>query len=448
VYEYGAEYPSDVEAVRPINSPMHEAVSLADYRLRYALYHTDSDLQALTASAPLIAAWDDHESANNPWVDGAQNHNGGEGNWNDRKIASVRAYHEWMPTRSYNPEFIGPRIYRYFQFGDLATLIMSETRLTSRTNPNEVPRVSTTVKNILQGATPDRWSDPDITFSLTELHSWIDSYTWFSNKTILGETQLAWLSDATQASKERGSKWQLYGQQIMVQDVNSPDFELAIERQTDTEIAHLWQESLENTTTRIDGTFEYHDHTDYRLPLLGKRASVDELWNPEYPDSVRDLALSARAMGHFHIQGHFDSWAAYKYERDKFLTVLSQANNAIVYAGDSHVGWAANLRKDGQIIAAEFDGTSVSSPGIDTFLGFLPLEFVEAAYLAANPEMTYMNTKDHGYMLVQLTHEKHRVQFITIGRQANDSAICGVEFVTTPTPETMETLPGPCDQIL
>ena len=32
-------------------------------------------LQALHASAPLIAIWDDHEHANNPWRDGAENHN-------------------------------------------------------------------------------------------------------------------------------------------------------------------------------------------------------------------------------------------------------------------------------------------------------------------------------------------------------------------------------------
>lgn len=38
-----------------------EADSLANYRRRYALHHSDPDLQALHAAAPAIAIWDDHE---------------------------------------------------------------------------------------------------------------------------------------------------------------------------------------------------------------------------------------------------------------------------------------------------------------------------------------------------------------------------------------------------
>ena len=48
---------------------------------------------------PLVVIWDDHESANNSWRDGAQNHNEGEGAWAARKRAAVKAWHEWLPTR-------------------------------------------------------------------------------------------------------------------------------------------------------------------------------------------------------------------------------------------------------------------------------------------------------------------------------------------------------------
>ena len=45
---------------------------------------------SLSASAPLIAVWDDHEVANDPWVGGAQDHNPeeGEGDWWLRKRAA------------------------------------------------------------------------------------------------------------------------------------------------------------------------------------------------------------------------------------------------------------------------------------------------------------------------------------------------------------------------
>ena len=112
------------EAVRTGLDPPHELISLADYRKRHALYRTDMGLQALSganvsssnvlsspplpkfhtgylqilnllfshtykAGAAMIAIWDDHEIANNPSVDGAQNHNDGEGSWIDRKVDRI-----------------------------------------------------------------------------------------------------------------------------------------------------------------------------------------------------------------------------------------------------------------------------------------------------------------------------------------------------------------------
>ena len=38
---------------------------MADYRLRYASYKVDPDLQAAHHRFPFVATWDDHEVANN-----------------------------------------------------------------------------------------------------------------------------------------------------------------------------------------------------------------------------------------------------------------------------------------------------------------------------------------------------------------------------------------------
>ena len=77
--------------------------------------------------------WDDHEFANNAWMGGAQNHNPerGEGDWWARRRAAARAYYEWMPIREDVPA-LNPRIYRAFMFGDLASLLMLDTRLIGR----------------------------------------------------------------------------------------------------------------------------------------------------------------------------------------------------------------------------------------------------------------------------------------------------------------------------
>ena len=100
-YEYG---PNDRHIDAPPgrdHTPAHELLTLADYRGRHAQYKTDIDLQAAHRQHPWITVWDDHESANDSWTGGAQNHNPekGDGDWAARKTAATRAYAEWMPIR-------------------------------------------------------------------------------------------------------------------------------------------------------------------------------------------------------------------------------------------------------------------------------------------------------------------------------------------------------------
>ncbi|MDG4870079.1 alkaline phosphatase D family protein, partial [Guyparkeria sp. 1SP6A2] len=87
-------------------------VSLQDYRARYAQYRQDSDLQALHASMPMIAVWDDHEIANDTWFNGAENHQPEQGSFELRRAAAAAAWVEWLPVRE-NPES-NVIIYRHF----------------------------------------------------------------------------------------------------------------------------------------------------------------------------------------------------------------------------------------------------------------------------------------------------------------------------------------------
>jgi alkaline phosphatase D len=103
IYEYplGSYANPALAGIRDV-SPAHEIVTLADYRLRHALYRTDPDLQELHRQHPMICVWDDHESANDAWREGAENHNPeqGEGEWQVRRAAAARAYHEYLPIRT------------------------------------------------------------------------------------------------------------------------------------------------------------------------------------------------------------------------------------------------------------------------------------------------------------------------------------------------------------
>ena len=132
VYEYGTgqyAYGKSDTVVRP-HEPTHEVLGLADYRQRHAQYKTDPDLQALHAAVPWVTTWDDHETANDAWSGGAENHQPDEGDWATRKAVARTAYDEWMPVRLSGTAALGDgvQVYRHLQFGRLADLTMLDLR--------------------------------------------------------------------------------------------------------------------------------------------------------------------------------------------------------------------------------------------------------------------------------------------------------------------------------
>ncbi len=178
--------------------PEHEIVTLDDYRARHAVYRTEAGLQAVHAAHPMIAVWDDHESANDSWRHGAENHDETQGSWYDRKRASVQAYREWLPIR--DAEDGDPlRIYRHFDFGGLADLIMLDARLIGRSEP------------LLYG---EHLGDPatDADRFRKELED--------PARSILGAEQLAWLDQRLKAAR---TPWQILGQQVLMGKVHLPD---------------------------------------------------------------------------------------------------------------------------------------------------------------------------------------------------------------------------------
>lgn len=121
LYEYGAAEYGNFRR----HDPPHEMTKLADYRRRHGQYKTDPSLQRLHAACPWIVTWDDHETANDAWSGGAENHTeGAEGTWTQRRAWAKQAYREWMPIR------LGPDgvIYRRLRFGKLLELTMLDLR--------------------------------------------------------------------------------------------------------------------------------------------------------------------------------------------------------------------------------------------------------------------------------------------------------------------------------
>ncbi|MEJ2004494.1 MAG: alkaline phosphatase D family protein [Cyclobacteriaceae bacterium] len=172
IYEYGPGVYGDTTIGR-VHSPAHEILTLSDYRQRYAQYRSDPDLQIVHQQHPFITIWDDHEIANNAYSEGAQNHQPDEGEYSTRKDIAKQVYYEWMPVRE------GPHLYRSFDFGRMASLIMLDERLAGRSMPAEDMQ--------------------DSVYSSTE-------------RAILGDEQFRWFTGELIRSR---SRWKILGNQVI-----------------------------------------------------------------------------------------------------------------------------------------------------------------------------------------------------------------------------------------
>ncbi len=194
-YEYKrGEYPSAKQTLEGRVLPVDEAATLATYRERHATYRADPDLQRLHQLLPWVLMWDDHESANDSYRDGAENHDPAtEGPWAMRKAAARRAYREWLPVSDHD--------WGTYEIGQLATLFKIESRLTARTKQLDL-------QEAVKGLPEDK---AEVALAKFRDGTWRDPA-----HTLLGATQEAWLASALKTSVKARKPWQVVAQQIVM----------------------------------------------------------------------------------------------------------------------------------------------------------------------------------------------------------------------------------------
>ncbi len=342
LYEYKpGVYPSAREAMadRPLDPPT-EIIALADYRKRYANYRSDPDLQAVHKKLPFICIWDDHELANDAWKGGAENHDPKtDGSWAKRRAAAIQAYSEWMPIRDQR----GGKIYRRFDIGTLASLIMLDTRDIGRDK-----QMNYTTDLRVADATPR--PEELKTAAASFRKKWADE-----KRSLLGAAQEKWFAAQVTSSAASKITWQIIGQQIQTGFLKTPT-------------------------------------------ALPKALPADA------PDWLKTRVTLGALMSSQNLPANLDAWAGYPAARTRMINLLmSEANNAIILAGDTHNAWLFELGSNGDKVAAvEFGGQSVSSPGYESSIK-LPPDDVSRMLLADCPELKWCNTVQRGYMVTSLT---------------------------------------------
>ena len=192
IYEYGQGRYGPGPAIGRLQDPPNEMVTLEDYRRRHACYKRDIDLQALHARYAFITTWDDHEVTNDAFRDGAENHQAGEGDYIERRNRAYQAYFEWMPIRLPDPVAAPTRIYRRFEFGDLADLSMLDLR-----QYRDVQASNGAEPSDSQTPPAREIDDPD--------------------RTLTGAEQLAWIKSNLSTSTTR---WKLIGNSVMIAPID------------------------------------------------------------------------------------------------------------------------------------------------------------------------------------------------------------------------------------
>lgn len=365
IYEYGAgTYPDTAQGLpERVLAPTTEIVALTDYRLRYATYRADPDCQRLHQVLPMIAVWDDHESANDSWTGGAENHQPDtEGDWEVRKAAAKQAYREWMP--------VSDVPYAAYQVGDLATLFRLDTRLEGRDEQFDLGMVlKGQVDQQAMMAALTKFRDGD----------WADPA-----RQLLGERQDAWLAEGLAASAANGTAWQVLVQQVLIGILKSP------------------------------------------------KALANQLGDG-LPDYIRQRLAAATMASTVGLPLNMDAWDGYPAARDRvFKAALNADANLLVLAGDTHNGWAFDLAHEGAKVGVELGVCSVSSPGFESYLSFIPPTTMAAALVAENEQLVWADTAQRGYMMVELTPTRAVTEYrFTGGVKQRSTKLAGTKRIVT-----------------
>ena len=336
--------------------PSHEILTLSDYRRRHRQYKSDPSAQAMHAAHPMIAIWDDHETANNSWKDGAQNHSPEtEGEWETRRRAALQAYYEWMPVRDPEPGRAREAFFRSFSYGNLLTIGAIETRLMARSPELSYTEVARSVKSPedLENFITSRLNDPD--------------------RQMLGATQEAWLEEMLSSSVKAGQPWRLIANQVIMGRTTAPDL-----------TPHVTEEEI---------------------------IALEAQW-----DQARAF-IQASTLG---LPSNFDAWDGYPAARQRFYELVERATDGdsgmIVVTGDTHTWWANNLTTDKEEnIGVELGVHSVTSPSPydKSFLGGKGAEYALLTN-QKNKDVRYLNGENHGYIELEITPSKAIARYIAI----------------------------------
>jgi alkaline phosphatase D len=303
----------------------------------------------------------------------------------------MRAWYEWMPVRDPVPGRALEAINRSFDFGDLASLTLLETRLTARSYQLEYDRPEDIASIVYDASDPAHRKpvrDPGIAakvkaqaaatgkppapYVLGPDVEAIEAYVADPKRQMMGALQEAWLQKTLAASVAAGRPWQVIGNEVVMGRCRSPKIE-----------AFLGKAKLEAALATLTPS---------------ARADAQTLIHDMSYDQPFDL----------------DGWDGYPAARARFDEILKSlgGGNTVVISGDSHAFWANQLfDQAGAVrVALELGTGPITSPSIGEGLGFQ----LGDVFMAQNKEVVFCDQLRKGYIRLTLTPDAATGEMIAV----------------------------------
>jgi alkaline phosphatase D len=404
------------------------ATTLADYRYLYQSYRSDPRLQALHAKFPMIAIWDDHEFSDDCWQDRQTYEPGDDATPRTaRRRSANQAWFEFMPSdvtlNLADPSFENIQIYRSFNFGSLATLVMTDERLYRA--DHVIPETAT------GGEIGSRFLVPKAAFTALQNQKIAAAAGALTPVSMLGDTQRGWwqeqMTGATTTWKLWGNEVSLLRMQVDIIQATAAALSAALVA-AEAALAAIQAQMTAALVSDIGGADRsgpkpittYPALAALLVPAFGQ-ATFDGVVRPEL-----DARLPpSQFLDTFLLDA--DQWDGYDAERRALMSFLATngVQNVVALTGDIHSFFAGAVMDDFDAqtpkpVMVDLVTTSVSSPSlfdyyvnvVHTNAALAPLaalvysgatNVLDGTLSQFNPWLKYVDTNAHGYSVITLT---------------------------------------------
>ncbi|WP_064967084.1 alkaline phosphatase D family protein [Tenacibaculum ovolyticum] len=397
IYEYESGGYGYKKSIGRGHLPKNEIVTLNDYRIRYSYYRLDPMLRELHQQHPFILIWDDHEFANDADKFGAENHTESkEGSWETRKNNAYKAYFEWQPVRANSIQEY--RLYRSFSYGNLADLLMLDTRIEGRGE-------TLANKGVVVKEKKKHTKEEKLKSKVERMVKTQAVETPEEIKIALEEIMPYFIETSKLTKSEK--EFVLDGITSLVYSYKTIGKRRTDSRFNEDKLVSLLEKSLKKGDLKIESIEKTSGRSASYKSILGK---------PQFDWLLNKLSSSSatwRLIGNQVMMMYYkgvptkDAWDGFTEERAKIYKYISDnsIDNIVVLTGDIHSTYIGNTMYNDKCLAAEFIVPSVTSQNLDA-AGGVAASIAEWYTKKLNKHMKDVNLTKHGYYILDVKEDR------------------------------------------